>query len=188
MRYDLRRFFNDFQTEWYDILTCRNCYFSTFHNYFTDPKPVQKAKIDKYILTARAEIVLDFEAERDIDFVFTAHYLALLCADGYPSMGKQIRAKLWGNLSWLYEDMEDKEMEILAAGKAAEAYEQVYTESRLTPIQEQITCLSIAGMQHRAGIDRNLRKFLFTAKTLMAGDKTYAKLAEDFMYELKMEE
>ena len=188
MRYDLRKFFTDFQTEWYDILTCRTCFFSTFHNYFTDPKPVQKAKIEKELTTARANVSISFEAERDIDFVFTAHYLALLCADGYTSMGKQIRAKLWGNLSWLYEDVADKEMEKTAAQKAAEAYEQVYTESRLTPIQEQITCLSIAGMQYRAGIDKNLKKFLFTAKTLMAGDKTYAKLAEDFMYELKMEE
>jgi len=187
-RYDLRKYFKDFQTEWYDILTCRNCFFSTFHTYFTEPKPIQKAKIEKALIGARAEVHLDFDAERNIDFVFTVHYLSILCSDGYPSMGKQIRAKLWGNLSWLYEDMEDKEMEKFAAGKAAEAYEQVYTESRLTPVQEQITCLSIAGMQHRAGIDNNLKKFLFTAKTLMAGDKTYAKLAEDFMYELKMED
>ena len=188
MRYDLRKYFTDFQTEWYDILTCRSCLFSTFHTYFTEPKPIQKAKIDKALIAARADIHLDFEAERNIDFVFTVHYLSILCSEGYPSMGKQIRAKLWGNLSWLYEDMKDEEMEKFSAAKAAEAYEQVYTESRLTPVQEQITCLSIAGMQYRAGIDNNLKKFLFTAKTLMAGDKTYAKLAEDFMYELKMED
>ena len=188
VRFDLRRYFTDFQTEWYDILTCHNCLFSTFHTYFTDPKPIQKAKVDKALVAARADIHLNFDSERDIDFVFTVHYLAILCSDGYPSIGKQIRAKLWGNLSWLYEDMEDTEMATLAAANAAEIYEQVYTESRLTPIQEQITCLSIAGMQHRAGIDNNLKKFLFTAKTLMAGDKTYAKLAEDFMYELKMED
>ena len=188
MRYDLRKFFTDFQTEWYDIITCRNCLFSTFHNYFTDPKPIQKAKIEKELIAVRAEVHMDFDAERNIDFVFTSHYLAILCADGYPNMGKQIRAKLWGNLSWLYEDVGNEEMEKFAAAKAAEAYEQVYTESRLTPVQEQITCLSIAGMQHRAGLDNNLKKFIFTAKTLMAGDKTYAKLAEDFMYELKMED
>jgi len=188
MRYDLRKYFSDFQTEWYDILTCRSCYFSTFHNYFTDPKPIQKAKIDTALITARSEVNIDFDAERDLDFVFTCHYLAILCADGYPSMGKQIKAKLWGNLSWLYEDVENDEMAKFSAEKAAETYEQVYTESRLTPVQEQITCLSIAGMQHRAGIDRNLKKFLFTAKTLTAGDKTYAKLAEDFMYEMKLED
>jgi len=162
--------------------------FSTFNTYFEKTKPIQKAKIEKTLATARQDIHMNFDSERDIDYVFTAHYLAILCSDGYPTMGKQIRAKLWGNLSWLYEDVEDKEMEKFCAGKAAEAYEQVYTESRLTPTQEQITCLSIAGMQHRAGIDSNLKRFLFTAKTQSAGDKTYAKMAEDFMYELKIEE
>jgi len=188
MRYDLRKYYTDFQTEWYDILTCRSCMFSTFHNYFTEPKPLQKVKIDKALITARSQIMVDFDKERDIDFVFTVHYLAILCSEAYPSVGKQIKAKLWGNLSWLYEDVEDDEMAMYAAAKAAEVYQQVYTESRLTPIQEQITCLSIAGMQHRAGIDDNLKKFIFTAKTLLAGDKTYAKLAEDFMYELKLED
>ena len=188
MRYDLRKYYKDFQTEWYDILTCRSCLFSTFHTYFTEPKPIQKAKIEDKLNKARAEAVLDFDAERNIDYVFTVHYLALMCSEGYPTMGKQIRAKLWGNLSWLYEDMNDKDMEVFTATKAAQAYEQVYTESRLTPAQEQITCLSIAGMQYRAGIDSNLKKFIFTAKTLTTGDKTYSKLAEDFMYELKLEE
>jgi len=188
MRFDLRKYYTDFQTEWYDILVCQNCYFTTFHNYFSDPKPIQKAKIEKVLEATRSGLALDFGAERDVNYVFTAHYLGILCADGYPTMGKQMRAKLWGNLSWLYEDVEDKEMEKFAAEKAAEAYEQVFTESRLNPTQEQITCLSIAGMQYRAGIDKNLKRFLFTAKTMSAGDKTYAKLAEDFMYDHKLDE
>jgi len=186
MRYDLRKFYTDFQSEWYDVLTCRNCSFSTVHNYFTEPKPIQKAKIEKELAEISPQVKMDFSAERDIDFVFTSHYLAVLCSAAYPSVGKQIRAKLWGNLSWLYEDVNDDEMAKFAAANAAEAYEQVYTESRLTPIQEQVTCLSIAGMQHRAGLDKNLKKFIFTAKTMSAGDKTYSKLAEDFMYELKI--
>jgi len=188
MRFDLRRYYTDFQTEWYDIITCHNCLFSMFNNYFSEPKPIQKAKIEHKLAAVRASILLDFEAERDIDFVMTAHYLALICADGYLSIGKQIRAKLWGNLSWLYEDVEDDAMAKFAAGKAAEAYETVYTETVLTPVQEQVTCLSIAGMQYRAGTDRNLKKYLFTAKTAKMGDKTYAKLAEDFMFELRVED
>ena len=188
MRFDLRKYFTDFSTEWYDIITCTNCLFSTFHTYFTDPKPIKKASIEGEIAAARAEVHLDFTATRDINYVFTSHYLAMLCAEGYPAMSRQLRAKLWGNLSWLYEDVKDEEMEKFAAGKAAEEYERVYTESRLTPVQEQITCLSIAGMQSRAGVDNNLKKFLFTAKTLKTGDRLYAKLAEDFMYELKIDE
>jgi len=188
MRYDLRKFYKEFQVEWYDVIVCRNCFFSTFHNYFTDPKPIKKANIEGKLATARSNILLDFETKRDINFVFTSHYLAILCAEGYPNMDKQIRAKLWGNLSWLYENLSDTEMEKFAAGKAAELYEQIYTETRLTPVQEQITCISIAGMQHRAGIDNNLRRYLFNAKTHQMGDKQYAKLAEDFMYELKIED
>jgi len=184
MRYDLRRYYTDFQTEWYDVITCPYCLFSTLHNYFTDPKPIQKVKFENSLTAARSSILLDFEAERDIDYVFSSHYLAMICSEGYLSLGRQIRAKLWGNLSWLYEDVGDENMAKFAAVKTAEAYEAVYAETHLTPVQEQITCLSIAGMQHRAGVDRGLKKYLFKAKTVKMGDRTYAKLAEDFMYEL----
>ena len=44
-------------------------------------------------------------------------------------------------------------------------------------------------MRYRAGIiDKNIKKYLFAAKTQQSGDKTYAKLAEDFMYELRGKE
>jgi len=188
MRFDLRRYYTDFQPEWYDVVTCHNCLFSAFHNYFTDPKPIQKVKFENELNAARASIHIDFGAQRDIDYVFGSHYLAMLCADGYLSVGRQIRAKLWGNLSWLYEDVGDEEMAKFCAENAAEAYERVYAETRLTPVQEQVTCLSIAGMQYRAGQDKNMKRYLFTAKTIKMGDRTYAKLAEDFMEDLRVEE
>ncbi|MDR2589679.1 MAG: DUF2225 domain-containing protein [Oscillospiraceae bacterium] len=188
MRYDLRKFYTDFHMEWFDVIVCANCLFSTFNKYFTDPKPIKKAAIESKLIAARSEVPITFSSDRDVNYVFTSHYLALMCSDAYPTMIKQIRAKLWGNLSWLYEDVKDKEMEKFAAQRAAEEYEQVYTSSRLTPVQEQITCLSIAGMQYRAGLDSNLKKFLFTAKTMVGADRLYAKLAEDFMYDLKIAE
>ena len=188
IRYDLRRFYTDFQTEWYDVITCPGCYFSMLHNYYTEPKPLQKAKIENELTAVRASVLLDFEAERDLDFVLTTHYLAMLCAEGYRSLTPLISSKLWGNLSWLYEDVGDEEMMRMAADRAAAAYEEVYAETRLTPVQEQITCLSIAGMQQRAGVDRNMKKFLFTAKTVKPGDQTYSKLAEDFLYDIRAED
>jgi len=188
MRYDLRRFYTGFQIEWYDVIVCRNCLFSTFSTYFTEPKPMRKADIDSKLMEAREVVHLHFNEERDIDYVFAAHYLALICAEGYHSISKQLRAKLWGNLSWLYEDVEDTDMMRAAAAKSAEEYEAIYAGSHLTTVQEQITCLSIAGMQYRAGIDRSLKKYLFTAKTIDMGDKVFAKLAEDFMYEMRLAE
>ena len=188
MRFDLRKFYTDFKTEWYEVVVCRNCLFSAFHNYYTDPKPIKKNLIEAALVGVRQQILLDFDGERDIDFVFASHYLAIICADAYSSVGKQIRARLWGNLSWLYEDVGDIEMEKFAARSAVEAYEAAYTGARLNPVQEQAACLSIAGMQYRAGMDNNLKKYLFTAKTMQMGDKTYSKLAEDFMYELSTDE
>ena len=188
IRYDLRRYYTDFMTEWYDVIVCRNCLFSTFHNYFTEPKPIKKERINDAMVDIRQQIMLNFDDERDIDYVFMSHYIAMVCADAFTGAGKQIKAKLWGNLSWLYEDVNDEDMAKYSAKMAAEAYETVYKESRLTPIQEQITCLSIAGMQFRAGIDDNIKKYLFTVKTMQTGDKNYSKLAEDFMYELSLSE
>ena len=185
MRYDLRKFYTDFQSEWYDIVTCRHCYFSTVSGYYTESRPVLKQKIENELTAAQESVLLDFDAPRDIDYVFTSHYLALLCAEGYLSYAHPLRAKIWGNISWLYEDVEDTEMEVFAAEKAAAAYELVFSESRLSPVQEQMTCLSIAGMQMRAGIDRDLRKYLYQVRTAKMGDKAYVIMAENLMEDMR---
>ena len=185
MRYDLRKYYTDFQPEWFDVITCRHCYFSTIQNYYADPKPILKQKIEGGLAAARESVLLDFEAQRNIDFVFAVHYLALLCADGFLSYAIPLRAKIWGNLSWLYEDAGDAEMERFAAAKAAAAYGEVYTSTHMSPIQEQTTCLSIAGMQRRAGIDRDMKKYLYQVKTVKMGDKAYIKIAEDIMDEIR---
>ena len=185
MRYDLRKYFTDFQMEWYDVITCRHCFFSTTASFYNDSKPVLKQKIENELSAARSLVSLDFDAERDIDFVFTTHYLALLCSDGYLSLAVPLRAKIWGNLSWLYEDVGDKEMEVFAAAKAADTYEEVYTGTRMTPVQEQTTCLSIVGMQRRAGMDKDIRKYLYQVKTARMGEKSYMKMAEDILEDMR---
>lgn len=187
VRYDLRRYYSEFQTEWYDVITCPHCYFSTLYGYYSEPKSFNKAAIEKELAEARRTVTLDFSAERDIDYVFASHYLALLCAPGYSTNRRQLCARLWANLSWLYEDVEDEEMARFAAGRAAEAYKAMYGESRLSPVQEQATCLTIAGMLYRAGETNDLKKFLFIAKTSKHGNKVYADLADDLMETLRKE-
>jgi len=185
MRHDLRKSFTDFQLEWYDVITCRHCMFSTITSFYNESRSFFKQKIENELTQARASVHMDFEAPRNIDFVFASHYLALLCADGYLSFAIPVRAKIWGNLSWLYEDVGDREMELFAAEKAAEAYEEVYKGTRMTPVQEQTTCLSIVGMMRRAGLDRDIRKYLYQVKTAKMGDKVYIKMAEDILDEIR---
>ncbi len=167
--------------EWYEIVTCPNCLFSMFHNYYTEPKPLLKEKLKESLAPAQKSIQLDFGAPRDINFVFTAHYLALACAGSYTAQRRHILARVWGNLSWLYEDVGDDEMARFAAGECAAFYDELFTGSTLSLAQEQSISLTIAGMMYRAGKRDNLKKYLFTAKTSKAGNRTYADLADDLM-------
>ena len=187
MRYDLRKFYTGFMTEWYDIITCPHCYFSTFHTYYATPKPIQKKLIEQDLANARKSVALDFSSERCIDFVFTSHYLALICAPAYLSQGKQLIAKLWANLSWLYEEIGDEEMERKAAENAYLAYETLYTEVRMNPLQEQAVCMAAAGMMYRAGLTDNndINKYLYNVKTIKMGEKSYVRMAEDLIETLK---
>ncbi len=187
LRYDLRACYTGFQMEWYEIVTCPHCLFSMFHNYFTEPKPLLKEKLKETLAAARNAVRLDFAAQRDIDFVFTAHYLALACAQGYTSPRRHILAKIWANLSWLYEDVGDEDMARYAAGECANAYDELFAGSNLSLAQEQSISLTIAGMMYRAGQKENLKKYLFIAKTSKAGNRTYSILAEDLMEEIRAE-
>lgn len=181
MRYDMRKYYKDFQTEWYDVITCPLCYYSTLATYYDDPKAILNAKIQEPLAEARENMLLDFEEERNIDFVFASHYLALLCAPAFVPRRKHITAKIWSNLSWLYEDVEDNELAVMAAENAAKAYEIIYMEENLLPAQEQVVCMTVAGMLFRAGKDDNLKKYLLNVKVNKMGKKFYADMADNLL-------
>ena len=105
-------------------------------DYFIEPVRFQKEKIQEALAAAKNETALDFTAERDLDFVFAAHYLALLCSPAFPSKQKQLDLKLWANLSWLYEEAGDEEPERAAALKAAETGEALYMSGNLNKLED----------------------------------------------------
>lgn len=184
MRYDLRKYFIGFDSAWYDVITCPHCWFSMFMEYYTEPKAMNKQLLSEKLGGLHATVQLDLEAERDLDTVFTTHYLALNCADAMWD-SENIKLKLWSNLSWLYEDEGNRDMEIYACRQAAEAGSRMYGETKLTPLQEQVTCLVVAGMMYRGGEREGLRQWLFKAKTMKGGKKAYSEMAEDLMEEIR---
>ncbi len=186
MRFDLRQYYEGFQMEWYEVVTCPSCYFSALINLFTEPKNLSRSVIRGDLINTSNEMALDFEAERDIDFVLASHYLALSCSRAFMNY-RQINAKLWSNISWMYEDVEDTEMAAFAARKAAEANEIMYLESSLNPAQEQMVSLAVAGMLYRAGEAQQARKWLFQVKNNMMGKRLYVDLADDLMDILRSE-
>jgi len=181
VRYDMRKFYKDYTPEWYEIKTCPHCYFSMFGELFAEKRKLSKDAVADALQKARSLILLDFEKERDVNLVFTMHYLALLCAAGYANK-LQLDRRLWTSLNWLYEDVGDDEMMRYTAKKAAEANEKVYELSELSPEQEQMILLSAAAMLHRAGVaDDNVLKYLMSVKLVKGGKKIYSGLADDLL-------
>lgn len=186
-RYDFRKTLKDFQMEWYSILVCPECYFSMLIEYFTEPISLVKQKIEKELQDLRGQETFDFTVDRDLDFVFASHYLALRCSAAMPSKQTQVDFRLWSELSWLYEDVGDREMEVFAANKAAEMGEAMYMSGTLNPVQEQTICLQTAGMLYRTGERENMARWLFKAKTSKMGKRIYVNMAED-LWDLVKEE
>jgi uncharacterized protein (DUF2225 family) len=186
LRYDLRQDYQGFDKAWYEILTCPACYFSMFEEYFAERKSISKIKIKDALAAAKTQMTLDFDAERNLDFVFAQQYMALICALGYSNF-RQLNMRIWANLSWLYEDADDVEMERYAALKSADASESVYMETKISKSQEQVVCLSTAGMLYRTGATKGMMKWLFNAKTIKGGKQLYSSLAERLMEEVRDE-
>ncbi|MEG2295650.1 MAG: DUF2225 domain-containing protein [Oscillospiraceae bacterium] len=141
---DMRKHTVDFDTTWYDIITCPHCYFSSFTTFFDNKAIFSKtAEIQNVLEKIKKETILDFDQPRTLDFVFAMYYLSLICAKSYTNE-KQIIAKLWLQLSYLYEDTNDSVMYLYAITKASESYELFYGTSNMKVEQEQSCCLILA--------------------------------------------
>jgi uncharacterized protein (DUF2225 family) len=186
VRYDLRKSYTDFTPEWYEVLTCPHCYFSMYSDLFADASKYVRGMVDNALAEARSSVFMDFDSVRDIDFVFSAHYIALACTKAYSSQ-KQLDMQLWASISWLYEDVEDREMMAFAARKAADAARGVYEKTRLSPENEQTVALKLAGMLYHAGEKEEPLKWLLKVKTLRPAKKSYIQLADTLIDLIRQE-
>lgn len=184
--YDLRIFYKDFKSEWYEIITCPYCYFSTYYEYFRTTELLRKPYYEEQLKNAHDTLSLDFLAERDLDFVFTQHYLALLCSRGFKHF-RQINARMWENLIWLYKDAGDPEMAQFAQKKTLACYQDVYQNSALDPVQEQRICMAVAVLLYQSGDYKKAREWAYRARTNRIGKKAYSNLAEKLLEDIREE-
>lgn len=186
-RYDLQRFYKGFEPEWYEVATCPHCYFSAISESFMDAKNLNKKKYEERLVRLYASLNLDFCAERDLDFVFMQHYLALECASGLPE-GLRQTAHLWNSLIWLYHSAGDEEMERHARERAVDAYQQFCLCCVLDSFQEQQTCMRIAGMLYMLGELGSAKEWAFKARQVSGGKPAISKMAQELIEEIREEE
>ena len=119
------------------------------------------------------------------DTIFARLYLALICAPLCYDHPEMLIARLWINISWLYRDCGDKNMEIYAMQEALQAYLKVYTMVRLEKKTEQSVSLIIGELSYKLGDEINAKKFLFAVKTCKDGNAALESLADDRLIEMK---
>ena len=186
MRYDLRVYYRDFEAEWYEIVTCPHCYFSSFENYFKDSNSLYRSRYESKLASLCDSIALDFTRERDLDFVFAQHYLALACARGINDR-RQIEARVWMNLIRLYKDAGEEALAKIAEQKTVDAYQTVYMECELQPGQEQRLCLTVAGMLFAQGEKKAAREWAAKVRRGSGDRSAYWNMAEQLIQDVRAE-
>lgn len=185
-RYDFRMIYENFRSEWFEIVSCPYCYFSAFADLFQSPEVVRKEYYTKKLAEARMKIPNDFLQKRTMEDVFTQHYLAMLCADAYQN-NLMNKAQLWQNIAWLYEDRQETALMEEALERTMAAYEEVYSVCELSSAQMQRIFLVIAGILYHKGEKMEARRWLLDVKQLHDGKPIYTNMADRLIQMIREE-
>lgn len=183
---DFRRRFVDFEPLWYSVLVCPKCYYSSFHYDFDQVNKVYAKPLREKLDEIKSNLPLNIEYPRDVDKVFSVYYLALACATVCKAPPLKF-AKLWLQLSWLYEDCEDAEMMKMAKNLALEHYYNAYYNSKLniTVEEEQQCCIVLGELFLAKGDFNEAIKHLHKAINRNSGSHTLNRQAQDRIQDIK---
>lgn len=184
--YETRYDCESFRVEWYQIITCSHCYFSAFTDMFqkSDTILLRSEKYEDDLKRAFSSLFLNFSETRTLDFVFAQYYLALICAKGITDR-KQVHARIWLNLSRLYEDVGERELANEAGRQAAEAFKKYHIESDLTTKLEHRICINIAGRLYAAGDIKEAKELAVLVRTDREDQTCYTRVAEDMIVDMR---
>ena len=184
-RDDMRVKCDDFNVEWYQIVTCTHCYFSGIVDFFRkDMGDIRKEKYNEELKNAFSNVFLNFTATRDLDFVFAQYYLALICVKGMRDE-TLMEARLWLNLCRLYEDVGEKELSREAIKRAAAAYISAHGFSTLKPKVGHKICMSIAGILYRYEEYKQAKELAVLLVMGRSERSYYTRMAEDMIAEFR---
>ncbi len=184
---DMRKHYTDFEITWFEVITCPNCYFSCYEEYFDNESIIYKSpEVVKTLKEVHEIYKLNFEEERNLEFVFICHYLSLLSAKAFDNE-KQITARLWLELTYLYADAKDMEMYQYSVEKAKEMFELFYGSVNMRPEMEQYCCLVLAHLCFELKDEKNAVMYINKVRTTRDGTAVYKNMAENRYYDYKEE-
>lgn len=183
--WDMRIHNTDFDRIWTNVITCPNCYFSCLIDYFDDESLIYRTpEIMLELEQMKEGISLDFDALRTMDLVFACHYLALFCSRDFRNE-RQIKAKLWMQLTYLYSDAGDDKMYHFAVDNAFKSYRAFYGSSDMSPDREQICCLVLAYLSMEMGDLELSMRYLTAVRMNREGLPAYKRMADSKIEDLR---
>lgn len=176
-RADLRQRYIDFDTTWYDIVSCPHCCYSAQMVYFTKHSSIAKNAYSEKLAEIKASVNPSFTYPKTLEQVFASYYIALVCAEGFENPS-QSKGRLWLQLSWLYEDLNQQEMLKIARKTAYDCYLDFYGTSVLDSVSTQVCCLYLGFLAGRLDEYERAMEFLYKAKSISDGKPVYKMIAE----------
>ena len=130
IREDLRPIYKNFNLYNYSVISCSNCLFTArrkdFNSFSKKRKETIKAGFKTNIKTLIGnDFKINYTEPRRINQVLEAHYLALKLYD-YTDFDADKKAFLWRELSWIYEDLGEKNLAEKASINALKNLEEFY--------------------------------------------------------------
>ena len=178
LEYDMRTIYQGIDLTHYFAATCPKCFFSSIVKVFEKASDKKAAEIKQKGLELRGLVTL-LPTAVDANSVFTRLYLALEFVPLCYREAILYKAQLWLNISWLYRDCGDSEMEKFALIKAHEGYLSVYTELNLDSKNMQRICMILGELCYKKGDISDSRRFFHAAKTNRDGYTELTEMAED---------
>jgi hypothetical protein len=183
-RYDMRKLYTDFEPYWYNIWVCPKCYFAAMFNVFENVLP--NNDLFARLKQLKSSVKFQFSTPRTVDEVILSYYMAIFIADYYEP-DPNVYAKLWLQLSWIYEDLDDAESQRYAVDKSLSFYNKLYYDTTVikNAEDEQKCCLVMAELNLLLGDRDKAIQLLWTAKANKEGPRILRLKAERRFEELK---
>jgi uncharacterized protein (DUF2225 family) len=181
---DMRSRYKGIEPLYYEVLSCPHCHYSALSEMFDIPDKL-KAEVRREL--SALELSPDIKTGTDMDTysVFTAYYLALLCAPKSFTKHQLVTGKLYYKLSRIYQDAGDKNMEDVMAKKALDEYRYAYESITVSPKQEQQICVILGELYLKQQDMKNAMSFFVEARGNREGAPALKKHAEDRIYDIR---
>lgn len=186
MDHDFRKHYTDFEPLWYSLWVCPHCLYTNYYTEYNAIPTYKKQNVLARTQEIKKQLSFKYSEPRTLDEVFTAYYLALVCAELYNASSMKF-AKIWLQLSWLYHDAGDEAMFMVASDQALKNYYDVlYKTTENLSIEQAQQCFILLGELYLIkGNEKEALRHFYTAIKKDGGRESFNQQAEGRIHDIR---